>query len=180
MCNGYYKAVDVMYTTNSHVSVIARARSNVDPNSHASQIVTRLLSSSTTTSTTTTAPRHHAAHKSPPPRPTTQATHKPRQMPNRQQPHAHVTSINNPACALHVARMLRHITHTTTNDPGHGKQSPPPNDSITARKEDNDRQRMASSQPALTTPAAQMTTTPQHLDNHATGKGRPAANERGG
>ena len=32
--------------------------------------------------------------------------------------------------------------------------------------------------PPLTTPAAQTTTTPQHLDNRATGKRRPAPNKR--
>ena len=54
-----------------------------------------------------------------------------------QQPHAHVART---ACALHVTRMPRHASHTTTKNPSRPKRRPPPNDSITARKEDNDRQ----------------------------------------
>ena len=42
--------------------------------------------------------------------------------------------------------MPRHASHITTNNPSRPKQRPPPNDSITARKEDNDRQLMASAQ----------------------------------
>ena len=127
-------AVHVRYTTNLGGSVITRARSNVGPKSHASQIVTRLRSSSTTT--TSTPPYHHVTTSDP-------HHHERARLPTN-----------------HDNRLkTKHDSHTPTSPTSTTKRAP-------------------SMSPAchvthltpLTTPAAQTTTTPQHLNNRATGQ----------
>ena len=110
--NVYYKTVHVIYTTNSGLSVIARARSNVDPNSHASQIVTHLLSSSH---------NHHLNHHdyaTPPHRPqvTSTTNNNPRrpQTTTNAQPNPTTTRPRSQDCVHPPCR-----PHATSREPHH-------------------------------------------------------------
>ena len=126
----------------------ARTRSDVHPKSHASHIVTRLLSSTH---------NHHLNHNEcavPPPdpqvnptttgdprRPQNTTTSQPTNPTTTRPRHQHQQHGVRPPCHPHATS--RHLQHHNAVRP---KRRQPPNDSKNAGKEDNDRQMMASPQ----------------------------------